>query len=145
MTVRAWFTISTVVLVALVAAVVLKLTAPTPPPAIVARVGDTRLPGALYVSCWPQRSGNAKCQEPTGSPKGDVTIPRRGTLRVVVAYPVQPKRGNVRIYTGGRTTLRSEWKRSITYELEPGRYQMLALALYPNASQVQYIFRFRVR
>ncbi len=145
MTVRAWFTISAIAVVALFAAAALKLTAPTPPPSIVARVGSIRLDGFLTASCWPQSGGKSKCADGPDRATKTVTIPRRGTIRVVVAYPTQPKNGSIDLFGSNRPVFKKKWMRNVSYDLEPGRYYLQALALYSNSAKVQYRFRLRVR
>src|SRR4051812_27322493 len=132
MTVRSWFTISTVVVVALFVAVALKLVAPASPPAIVARDTDTHLPGSLQSACWPQNSGHNRCTHGGKPPKDSAILPRNDKIRVVVAYPIQPKDGTIRIVRSGRTVLRTKWSRYVSYELESGRYSLIADAKYPR-------------
>ena len=147
MTVRAWFTISAVVVVALFAAVALKLFVPVSPPAIVARVGSVRLPGRLDAACWPR----AGCKHAKGGTSGVATLARKGRIRVVVSYPVQPKDGYIRVLRTGQVVLRRGWSGSrtkptyVSYDLPPGSYSMQAYANYSADAHVQYLFTFRVR
>ena len=143
MTVRAWFTISTLVLIALVAAIFVRLLAPVGAPAVLARSGETRLSGARVKGCWPQRSGKLRCQGPDGSAK-QVTIAGSGSFRIVVAYPAQPKDGTISIKRGGRQVLTKRWNDSVKYKLRPGSYLMYADARYPSGAYVKYRFAFRI-
>src|SRR5688572_17925601 len=95
-TVRAWFTISALVLVALAAAFGFRLFASNPAPEIVVRAGDVRLERKLDTACWPQRSGQVECSEAerADDPRYKA-IPSSGTLRILVAYPVQPTDGSI--------------------------------------------------
>jgi len=145
MTVRAWFTISAVAMVALFAAVALRLAAPTSAPAIVARVGSIRLPGALESECWPQRSGKTRCAHSSKTVKGAAALKRRGRIRVVVEYPVQPKDGYVQLSRGNHVLFRHKWSRTVSYEVDPGTYELTASAEYSKDAQIRYVFRFRAR
>lgn len=144
MTVRAWFTISALVLVALAAAFVFRLFAPNNPPGILVRSGDVRLQGRLDEACWPGRNGELNCERPesTALPSPEV-VPAKGTLRIVVAYPAQPDVGEIRI-DGPDPTRVGDWRNHLRYDLEPGTYMLTAEARYPERAFVRYVFRFRV-
>lgn len=142
MTVRAWFTISAVVLVVLTGAVTYRLLAPVSTPAILARAGDVRLEGEHVYSCWPQRGGRPKCERSKATPRA-VVVPRSGKLRVVVAYPVQPDSWQLTIANSERTVIFTE-SHDLDYELGPGSYRMDVQARYPDDAFVQYHFRFKV-
>jgi hypothetical protein len=146
-TVRTWFTISVLVLVALSAAVVVRFLAPVDPPPIFVRSGESRLVGSLDKGCWPQRGGDLRCEEGgDGERPRAGTIPREGKLRVVVAYPAQPEDGRIRIVRfPSREVLDEEWSESIDYKFEAGTYVMSADARYPEKAYTRYVFRFRVR
>jgi hypothetical protein len=144
MTVRAWFTISGLVLVALVAAVVFKLFAPVSPPKILGRVDGTRLEGQLENACWPQRSEKLTCTSRSAHPQA-ATIPRSGRFHVVVAFPAEPQRGSILIGDElGRILESHPWGKDFAYKLDPGRYTMRAKASYPRGLYVTYAFAFRV-
>lgn len=147
MTVRAWFTISALVLAALAAAFALQLFRPVRPPEILVRAGEQRLDGGLVTSCWPQRNGELRCDQPD-EPAVAQTVPDNGSFRVVLASPAQPKDGWVRIEdAAGRDVLEvDEWKRTVRYELDPGAYTMLVQAGQsgPNKAYVRYRFAVRV-
>jgi len=146
MTVRTWFTISIVVVIALFAAVALKLSAPVNAPSIVARVGETRLAGHLVASCWPGGNGKIACKQGKGDGNGAVaTIPPKGTLRVIVAYPLQPKDGYLQFSRKTGPLYRTPWRENTHYDLPPGRYTLNAVAQYPKGPHVEYSFDFRVR
>jgi hypothetical protein len=140
MTVRAWFTISAIVLVALTAAVVYRLFAPVPPPEIFVRSGEVRLKGDRLAACWPGRSGEVGCAQPQG-PSSPNDLPTSGRLRFVVGFPVQPKNGSIRIQRlSGGTVLESRWRREIVYELPPGTYELQVEARYPEDAYLIYRF-----
>jgi len=146
-TVRAWFTISAIVVAALFAAVALKLFAPVSAPAVTARAGSIRLPGRLDAACWPR----AGCSRGRHGSSEVATLPGTGRIRVVVQYPVQPKNGYIRISSAGHVIVRAGWSGSrtkptvVSYDLPPGRYSVLAYADYTKTAHVRYIFDFRVR
>lgn len=148
MSVRAWFTISAAVLLLLGGAFVLRLFSPIQPPAILARASDEELDGVYVRSCWHQRRGNLSCQAADGAglPASDTTvIDRRGKMRIVAAYPVQPKEGTLEIETEkGKTVIEAPWLRELNYSLEPGIYVLTAEAKYGRGAYVRYVFRLRV-
>jgi len=136
------------VLVALAAAFGFRLFVSNPAPEIFVRVGDVRLEGRRISACWPQRSGQVECSDAESS--DDVRYPAivsSGTLRILVAYPVQPNDGSIRITDrdAGTTVLERDWTRSLRYDLDPGRYVLRASAPYPQGSRVIYDFFFTVR
>ena len=144
MTVRAWFTISAIVLVTLTAAVIYRLFAPVPTPEIVARADSVRLGGSRERACWPQRGGDLKCEGPDRAGVTLQKLPRSGRLRFVVTYPVQPEDGTIRVVSRstGKTVLRSDWRRSLRYDLEPDTYFAVAEARYPRGAFLRYRFAF---
>ena len=144
MTVRAWFTISTLVLVALVVAIFIRLLAPVGAPPVLARVGDTRLSGARVKACWPQRGGHLRCQGAEPSPR-TASLPKSGSLRIVVAYPAQPPSGTITIVRGGHTVLTRKWNDMVHYKLKTGTYELVADAQYPQDAYIKYRFTFRAR
>jgi len=126
--------------------VALKLAAPVRAPSIVARVGEIRLPARPGASCWPGRNGKIDCHDGKGGgQKGVATVPRHGTFRVVVAYPLQPKDGYIQVFRVGHVMFRKPWRENTHYDLPRGRYTLLVLAEYPKQVHVQYWFDFRVR
>lgn len=144
MTVRAWFTISALMLLALTAAVLFQFLRPVPAPEILMHVGDTRIEGSLDRYCWPQRGGDLRCAGGGGGEAETQPIPASSTFRLVVAYPAQPEEGTVRVVSRdtGETVLRRDWARSVPYELEPGTYFVEAEARYPADAVVRYRFAF---
>jgi hypothetical protein len=147
-TVRAWFTISAVAMAALVAAVVLKAFAPLQPPAILATAGPVRLTGSSQGSCWPQRGSKLRCEPADPKPKvPPAVLPASGTIRVVTAFPVQPKDGSVRIEDSSGNAVLSDpsWTDDVRYTLEPGSYVLRAQADYPARAYVRWAFAFVVR
>jgi hypothetical protein len=151
-TVRTWFTISAIVVVALFAAVAVRLFVPGSqgPPDIVVRVGDVRLDGAVRESCWPQRDGAITCEERTDTESESHIIPAAGSMRIFVSYPAQPKRGSIVISNGRRTVLKRKWTHNFRYSLDPGSYTLTVEAGYePEAGtttrpSLVYDFDFRV-
>lgn len=143
MTVRAWFTISAVVILLLAGAVTYRLLAPVATPAILARSGDARLEGEHVHSCWPQRGGRLRCRRSTPTPN-EVVIPASGTLGFVVAYPVQPDEWQITIANEDRTVIFEE-SDEVGYELQRGSYRIDAQARYSDDAFVQYLFSVRVR
>lgn len=140
MTVRTWFTISALVLVALAAAFAFRLFTSIPPPEIIVRVGEARVQGSLRAYCWPQRSG-VKCDQQEPESRRAATIPSSGRMRFVV-YPVPPEKGRVTIRDAetGETVLTKLWTERFSYELEPGRYTIDARGEYPPEAYVRYLF-----
>jgi hypothetical protein len=147
MTVRTWITVSVAVLVALSVAVLLQFTRPIQPPSIVVHAGDQHIAGALDSACWPQRSGKLRCVKHKKVDAAANTIPGNGSLRIVFAYPAEPKDGLIHISddSTGRTVLRSGWKRTIRYDLPPGTYTMTARAgKSGKGAYVRYVFVLKV-
>ncbi len=146
MTVRAWFTISALCLLALGAAAATRFFAPIEPPELMARVADQRLHGVHAGSCWPQRNGSPRCETTDGEHPEAPTIPPGGSIRIVSLYPVQPDRGSVRVVeTGsGEAVLRETWTDRLSYELDPGRYRLEVEARYGENAYVRYAFGFTV-
>ncbi len=145
MTVRTWFTISAICVIALFASVLLKLTAPVNAPSIVARVGEIRLHGDRESACWP----NGKKTKCVGRTSGAavITVPGKSTMRVVVAYPLQPtaKQGTIEIRQGENVVLTRSWHENTSYDLAPGSYELVAKATYRPNAHVEYSFPFRTR
>jgi len=142
-TVRAWFTISALVLAALAAAFVFRLFAPITAPGILVRSGDVRLNGRLDDACWPGRHGELRCERAESTSPSAVVVPADGRFRIVVAYPVQPEVGEIRIDGPERVRI-GDWRNPLPYNLEPGTYTLTAEARYPERAFVRYVFRFRV-
>jgi hypothetical protein len=140
-TVRAWFTISALVLAALAAAFAFRLFSSIPAPEIIVRVGEDRLDGALVAYCWPQRTGT-ECVRQDADPARAEQIPASGSMRFIVTYPVQPDEGRLtfRDAETGESIVTSDWTGRLPYELPPGRYTIDARADYPDDSYVRYVF-----
>jgi hypothetical protein len=119
---------------------------PIRPPALLAGVGRVHLNGVPRGSCWTQRSGKLRCDhgETTRLRPRD-TVPVSGIVRVVAAYPIQPKKGTLTIATTeGRKVRESTWTDELRYELVPGVYVLRAEARYPRGAYVRVDFPFRV-
>jgi len=141
MSVRAWFTISAAVLVVLAVAFVFRFFAPVPAPETVARVGGIRLDGQRVSDCWPQRNGNLRCAKFSTRWTKPVRLRGKGTLHVVVAYPVQPPGGTLTLTKrDGAVVLTKKWTESLSYDLAPGDYALRADAQYPKGAHVDYYF-----
>ena len=141
MTVRTWFTISALVLLALAGAFAFRLFASIPAPEMIVRVGDARLDGALVASCWPQRTG-LKCTEDDAEPKGAADVPPSGRMRFIVTYPVQPEEGRITIRDAetGEAVVRSKWTQRLSYNVPAGRYTIDARGDYPDGAYIRYVF-----
>ena len=140
MTVRTWFTISALVLVALAGAVVYQFLRPLNPPEILVSVGDVRLDGRIVEACWPQRSGDLDCGSEDRTDQRRV-VPGKGKFRLVVAYPAQPEDGEITLSRGRRTLkFRDRWDREIAYNLPPGDYSLDVRARYPEDAFLHYVF-----
>jgi hypothetical protein len=146
MTVRTWFTISALVLVALAAAVALQFTRPLRPPEILVRSGNVRLHGMQTSSAWPQRDGRlARSSNDSRAGLRPVDVPGSGTFRFVFASPAQPTSGEITITnTRHRTLIRTRWHRAVRYDLPPGAYVIRAVAGDRARAYVAYEFAFRV-
>ncbi len=145
MTVRTWITLSVLILVALSVATVARMLAPVPHPPVLARSGDVRLEGELVEACWPQRGGDLRCED-DGERSDPITIRREGELRIVVAYPAQPEEGSVVVRRDGTDVIsENDWEDEIGYELDPGTYELITEARYPQDAFVRYRFAFQVR
>jgi hypothetical protein len=141
MTVRTWFTLSALAIVALFAAsAYFFLFRTIPVPEIVAGVGDIRIEGAMRETCWPQR-GELECE--TGDEEvAEVEIPPSGEMRFVVLFPTQPDDGTIRITDErGLSVLETEWTREVSYTLESGTYNLEVAASYPEEASLLYAFR----
>jgi hypothetical protein len=146
MTVRTWITISVLVLIALSAAFVTQLTRTIEPPPIIVQTKGERLDGALDDACWPQRNGKLRCTTGDEHPVPQ-TIDGNGSFRIVLASPAQPQEGSLRITDDdGDTIVKSGWKRTLRYDLEPGAYSFTAQAGESgrNNAFVRYVFALRV-
>jgi hypothetical protein len=144
MTVRTWFTISALVLVALTVAIVFRLRQPAPQPEILARVGQARLEGRLVESCWPKSGGDIVCEDANEGRPPVRTVPSRGEIEFT-AYPVEPKDGTVVIEDAdGDVVLTEEWDDEIAYSLDEGTYDLTVDAIYGGDANVSYAFRLRV-
>src|SRR5438270_9942685 len=135
MSVRAWFTISSAVLVVLTVAFVFRFFAPVPAPEIVARVGSIRVVGQRVSDCWPQRSGRLHCTKHSTHWTHLIRLHGKGTIHVVVAYPVQPPNGSLVIAKHDGTVVETKkWTDTLPYDLQPGEYALRADAEYPKGS-----------
>ena len=144
MTVRAWFTISAVLLVVLSLAVLYQFTRPIAPPEILVTSGAVRLDGRTAEACWPQRDGKLDCSTADATDER-MTVKAKGTFRLVVAYPAQPEDGQIEIARGRRTLVsEDDWTRAVRYDLEPGDYTLSVQARYPADAFVHQVFPFRV-
>lgn len=144
MTVRAWFTISALVLAALAAAVAFQFFRPVPVPHLIVRSGQIRLEADPVKWCWPQRSG-LRCSRSEPSHVAELSVPSRGSLRIVIAYPKQPPKGSIRItYGGDMIILSRRWTNRLRYRLNPGQtYTLLARAQYSRDVYIDYQLDFR--
>jgi hypothetical protein len=141
MSVRAWFTISALALVGLVAAFVFRFFTPVPAPEIVARVGGIRLSGQRVSDCWPQRNGSLRCETRTTKWTKLTRLRTTGTIHLVVAYPVQPSGGAVKVVKRDGSVVKSvAWTESFGYDLAPGDYAVRASADYAKGARVDYFF-----
>lgn len=143
MTVRAWFTISALVVAALAIAFGFWLFAPARVPSILARSGDVRLEGALVEACWPERGGELTCKESADTDVRAAIVPAKGRFRIVVAFPTQPEDGEIRI-SGPERVRVNDWRNPLPYDLEPGTYGLTTEARYRDGAYVRYAFRFTV-
>lgn len=147
MTVRAWFTISALVLAALAAAFTLQLLRAVPPPEVLVHVGEERLVSYDRDACWPQRNGKLRCTSEESVDPVRNTVDDNGSLRIVLASPAQPRDGEIRI-TDSRDeeVVDSEWKRTLRYDLDPGEYTLTARAGQSGRGKayVRYAFLLRV-
>lgn len=146
MSVRTWFTLSALVLVALGIAFAVRIFSPVGAPEILASAGDVSLEGYELASCWPQRGGEARCRTTERDDDGPyTTIPSTGTLRILAAFPVQPDDGSVIVTDGsGQPVIVSSWTREIDYDLDTGSYELLAEGRYTDGGNVTYRFFFSV-
>lgn len=145
MTVRTWVTISVVVLVALGAAFLFRVLSPIRPPAILVTASDVRLDGTYRGSCWPQRGGDLRCEEPNREPPEGpgARIPLSGEIRVVVAFPSQPDETRLRFVDRRSGSLAFEAALEDTearYRLDPGTYLIEVEARYGEEAFVRYAF-----
>lgn len=148
MTVRAWFTISALVLVALFASVAYRFLRPLDPPTLLASVPSARLEGDFRAACWPQRGGKLECtsNDQPASMIGPKIKPD-GVIRLVAAFPTPPTGGKIVISdSAGKNVLSREgWTDKLDYELVSGRYKLEAEAHYNQGAFVKYSFAFSVR
>ena len=141
MSVRAWFVISALVLVALAVAFVLRFFAPVPAPEIVARAGAIRLAGHKTAECWPQRDGNLRCRNYKPDSDQRTRLRGSGTIHVAVAFPARPEGGSLTLTAqDGTTVVTTTWKETLDYRAPPGSYHLRALATYPEGAKVDYVF-----
>ena len=141
MSVRAWFTISALVLVALAVAFVARFFAPVPAPEVVARVGGIRLTGQKVAECWPQRDGNLRCRNYKTNRIAPTRLRQTGTIHVAVAFPAKPEGGSLRLTAqDGKAVVETTWKESLDYRAPPGAYTFRALAKYAEGAKVDYVF-----
>lgn len=145
MTVRTWITISVLALVGLTTATAYQFLRPVQPPQVVVHAGNERINGAFAAACWPQRTGVLRCTREKNATPRETTIPSKGTLRVVLASPAQPTDGSIVIRDQhGETVLRTGWKRTVRYDLEPGTYTLTAQAGASDNAFVRYVFTLKV-
>lgn len=147
MTVRAWFTISAIAVVALVAAFVWRFFfAAVAVPEVIARSDDVRLPGVFLASCWPDRDEELTCEEAEGveAPQEQPAVDAAGSFRLIVAFPARPEGGRIEVSERGRTVIESEWTSELDYDLDPGSYELTAEARYRAGAFVRYRFAFSV-
>ncbi|MEX2394769.1 MAG: hypothetical protein WD826_09860 [Actinomycetota bacterium] len=144
MTVRTWFTISALVLIALSVAIVFRLRQPAPQPEILARVGQIRLEGELRHSCWPKSGGEITCLSDDQKTPGIRTIPKSGEMDFS-AYPVEPNDGTITFEdASGDVVLEEDWDDEIGYDLRSGLYDITVNADYGDEASVRYLFRVRI-
>jgi hypothetical protein len=144
MTVRTWFTISALVLIALSVAIVFRLRQPAPQPEILARVGEVRLQGVLTESCWPKSGGDVDCTHERFKEPSARLIPESGEMDFS-AYPVEPNDGTITIEdASGDVVAEEEWDDEIGYDLRSGLYDITVDATYGDEASVRYLFRVRV-
>lgn len=145
MTVRAWFTISALVLAGLAGAFAYRLFAPVSPPQIVVRTDGVRLPGVLARACWPQRAGHLRCTQSDEPPTEAPIVAGSGVFRIVVTFPAQPTQGAILIErVGGDAVLRRAWDDTVSYRLSPGTYRLRVQAGSSAGAFVRYVFGFKV-
>lgn len=148
MTVRTWVTISVLVLVALAVAVAVRVASPIRPPGLIATAAGQRLDGSPLAACWPQRSGKPRCERHNAEDVIAVAVPGSGAIRVIAAYPIQPRAGTLRIARRGQTQpeVAAAWTDKLPYDLAPGRYTLRAEARYADKNAyVRWEFGFVVR
>ncbi|HVE91771.1 MAG TPA: hypothetical protein VNE62_05680 [Actinomycetota bacterium] len=146
MTVKAWMTISAVVLLLLTGTAAYRFLAPLRPPDLLATAGDTRLKESARAFCWPERSGGrSNCDREHRETVRAPALPRSGRIRVVAAYPVSPRSGYVELkHQGGDVVRRvNAWDEPLEFDLEPGRYELVAEARYSRTAFVRYSYSFR--
>ena len=103
----------------------------------------------MQAACWPDRRNNVRCREATDDvPAPARTIPPAGSIRLIVAFPVQPEAGDIRILRDAEVVSQSVdqggWTDRVGYELEPGRYTLVAEARYEQGTYVRWRFTFVV-
>jgi hypothetical protein len=144
-TVRTWLTISALALLALGIAVAVRFTSQPDPPPILARAGEVRLEGTMEAACWPDRGNEVRCREGSDEARPPArAIPPAGSIRLIVAFPVQPERGQIRILRDGDVVNEGGWTERVAYDLEPGRYELVAEARYEQSTYVRWRFPFAV-
>jgi len=146
MTVKAWMTISVVVLALLGGTAAYRFLAPLQPPELLATAGDVRLEGSRRAYCWPERRAERPRCRRSGGNDAAVAMPRWGRIRVVAAYPVSPKGGFLELRRqGGEVVQRVDGlDEPISYDLAPGRYELTAEARYSASAYVRYSFAMKV-
>lgn len=145
MTVRTWFTISAIALIAMSLAAYFRLTTPSPPPEILARSGDARLHGYLGSACWPRRGGKIACER-HGTPKLVTAHVRTEATIQLAAFPVEPKSGRIDVTDSSGATVFSKngWTRTLRMDLKDGRYVLRVDARYTSRTYVSWLFPFSV-
>lgn len=146
-TVRTWFTISALVLVALAVAAVVRIVSPLPAPRLLATASGRPLEGAPVASCWPQRSGDLRCLRSDDGPPADATpVPADGRLRIIADFPVQPVEGVIRLVDTAtdEAVIDGAFTDRIDYDLQPGRYLLRVEARWGEGAFVRYAFALAV-
>ena len=68
---------------------------------------------------------------------------QKGRFRIIVAYPSQPRDGEIRIDGPERVRV-DDWRNPLSYDLDPGTYRLTTDAKYVEGAFVRYVFRFTV-
>lgn len=147
MSVRAWLTISAVLLIVLGFSAAIRFFSPLSPPDIVVTTSDARLEGYQQASCWPQRAGDLLCEETNEAEVGPQTIDAQGDLLVVVVYPSTPAKGAVKFKNaaGEIAFETTEWARNVPYNVPPGDYTVEVEANYAQGAYVRWDYPVRAK
>jgi hypothetical protein len=143
-TVRTWFTISALALIAMSLAAYYRLTTPAPPPEIFARAGAARIVGARQAVCWPRRGGKIGCERRSALEPRIVNISPDARIQLS-AFPVEPLQATIAIDSvkPGTNIRLNQWKRTLP-RLHPGGYRLRVHAVYTKRTFVDYVFALRV-